>query len=231
MVVSEVVDKVRSRGYWDVAIRPETYQDERVPYAELDEIVRAAEVRMRGWPVPYFDPREQPLRGANWIGQDVDATVVAHYEAWRFHTSGQFNHLRAIDADWRHTSEISPTPASDEKVIQVWEVLFYLTEIFEFAARLALGPSGDETMVVDVGLHGLAGRGLIVGQRNRAEFFQPYRTNETSLQQGVTATRQELIAKPRELAVDMAIEFFVRFGWKPSRDQLAEHQRELTDRV
>lgn len=229
--MSELLDKIRSRGYWDVVIRPEAYEERRVAYSQLDEIIVAAGVRMRGWPVPFVEHREQPMRGGNWIGQDVDARAVGHYEAWRFYTSGQFNHLRAVGVDWRHSAEISPAPPRDEKVIEVWEILFYLTEVFELAARLALGPAGDKTMTIDVGLLGLGGRGLIVGQRSRAEFFQPYRTSQDGLRQRVTVSREDLVAKPREQAVGMAREFFVRFGWKPARDQLAEHQRELTDRA
>lgn len=229
--MSEVIDKIRSRGYWDVIIRPEVYKEGRVAYEQLDEIIVAAVVRMRGWPVPFFDHREQPIRGKNWIGQDIDARVVGHYEAWRFYTSGQFNHLRVVDIDWRDSAEISPGSPQNDKLIQVWEILFYVTEVFELAARLALGPVGDEAMTIEMGLHGLDGRGLIVGQPTRAEFFQPYRTSQNELAQRVTVSREELVAEPREYAVDMAHQFFVRFGWKPARDQLAEHQRELTDRV
>ena len=36
---SPVVDKIRSRAYWDVAIRPATFVANRVPYAQLDEII------------------------------------------------------------------------------------------------------------------------------------------------------------------------------------------------
>jgi hypothetical protein len=230
MVVSELIDKIRSRGYWDIAIRPESYKSDRVAYADLDDIIISSVVRMRGWPVPFVDHREPLLRGQSWVGQDVDALSVGHHEAWRFYTSGQFNHLRAVSADWRHESEISPGSPRNEKVIEVWEILFYLTEIFELAARLALSPAGNETMNVDVGLNGLQGRGLIVGQRNRAEFFQPYRTSEDDLRQRTLVSRQDLVAKPREHAVDMAHEFFSRFGWKPALDQLADHQRELTER-
>ena len=229
--MSKLLDKIRSRGYWEVVIRPEAYEEHRVAYGQLDEIIVAAVVRMRGWPVPFFEHREQPMRGKNWIGQDVDSQVVGHYEAWRFYTSGQFNHLRAVDADWRHSAEISPAPPRDEKVIEVWEILFYLTEVFELAARLALGPAGDKTMTIGVCLHGLDGRGLIVGQRHRAEFFHPYRTTQNDLRQRVTVSREDLVANPREYTVGMAHEFFVRFGWKPARDQLADHQRELTDRT
>ncbi len=227
--MSELIDKIRSAGYWDVVVRPDAYREDRVPYEQLDEIVEGAVVRMRGWPVPMVDPRRDLIRAENWIGQEIDAQVVANYEAWRFYTSGQFNHLRSVDADWRHEAQIAPAPQRDEKIIEVWEILFYLTEVFEFAARLALSPAGDETMTVVAGLHGLDQRGLIVGQQNRAEFFEPRRVQVDDLEQRVQVNRKEVVAQPRDLAVDMAREFFVRFGWKPARDQLIDHQRELTE--
>jgi hypothetical protein len=227
--MSELVDKVRSRGFWDVVVCPAVYETERVAYADLDDLLLSAVVSMRGWPVPYLDNREALIHGDTWIGQDIDASLVGHYEAWRFYTSGQFNHLRAVDADWRREAELMPTPTPPGKVIEVWEILFYLTEVFELAARLALSPAGDNEMTLRVGLHGLAGRGLIVGQPNRAEFFEPYKTGEDSLERNLTILRKDLVAEPRGLAVDMASEFFARFGWQPPRKQLLEHQRELTD--
>jgi len=89
--LSEITDEIRSKGHWDVAIRPEPFIEDRVDYADLDEIMVRAVVRLRGWPVPYIDHREEPLRGDDWIGHDIGAEGGAHYEAWRFFTSGQFN--------------------------------------------------------------------------------------------------------------------------------------------
>jgi hypothetical protein len=228
--VSETTDKIRSKGHWDVAIRPEPFRENRLDYEDLDEILAGAVVRLRGWPVPYIDHREQLLRGDNWIGQDVDAEIVAHYEAWRFFASGQFTHLRAISADWRTGPEGTPVPDGFDAVIEVWEILFYVTEVFEVAARLVLGPAGDDRMTVDVRLNGLQSRGLVVGQPGRLPFMEPYRTTSESIRQTVTLSRDELVADTRVQAVKIAREFFLRFGWKPPIDQLAEHQRELTER-
>lgn len=228
--MSEIADKIRSKGHWDVAIRPEPFTEHRVDYADLDEILVGAAVRLRGWPVPFIDHREEPLRAADWIGQDVDAQVVSHSEAWRFFTSGQFTHLRAVSADWRTGQEATPIPEGFDSVIEVWEILFYVTEVFELAARLALTPAGDEKMTVDVRLNGLQGRGLVVGDRQRAPFMVPYRTGVESLRQTVTVSRDELIAQARNQAVTTSHELFLRFGWKPSIEQLAEQQRELTER-
>ena len=228
--MTDLSGKVRSRGHWDVAIRPATFVADRVPYEQLDEVVPSVEVRMRGWPVPYVDYwRDAVLRGDDWVGQDIDATVVDHYEAWRFFTSGQFTHLRSISADWRTGSEALQVPEDFDALIEIWEILFYLTEVFELASRLSLSSAGDEQMVISASLRGLKNRGLIVGQRNRAEFMIPLRSHVESFSQEVELSREKLIADSRVTAVEMAREFFLRFGWKPPLDQLLDHQRELTE--
>lgn len=155
---------------------------------------------------------------------------VDHYEAWRFFTSGQFAHLRSVSADWRTGSEALRVPEGFKALIEVWEILFYLTELFEFAARLALSPGGDEQMVISASLHDLENRGLVVGQRNRAEFFAPQRSHVESFSHNVELPREKLIADSKVAAAEMAREFFLRFGWKPPLDQLLDHQRELTER-
>jgi len=231
--VSEVTDKIRSKGYWDAVIRPGNFDEERVNYEALEDTLESIVVSLRGWPVPYVDRRTAFLRGDDWIGQDIDAKRVSHYEAWRFFTSGQFNQIRAVSADWRtgsdwQTGSETRVPHGFTSVIEVWEILFYLTEVFEFATRLSLSPAGDEAMTVSVRLDGLGGRALVVDQPKRIPFDHPYGPPPPSLAFEATLSRQELAAKPREAAVEMARDFFLRFGWKPSREQLAEWQRELT---
>ena len=156
--------------------------------------------------------------------------MVSHYEAWRFFTSGQFSHLRSVSADWREGAEASHVPGSVDAVIEVWEILFYLTEAFELSARLALGPAGDDRMLISARLEGLENRGLVVGQANRSDFFQPYVSHVDAISQKVELSRGELVADGRTQAAAMARQFFVRFGWKPPLEQLLEHQRELTER-
>lgn len=118
-------------------------------------------------------------------------------------------------------------PEGFESAIEIWEILFYLTEVFELAARLALNPAGDDAMAISVRLEAGEGRALIVGQPNRVPFSTPYGPAPETIAREVNRPREELVAEPRTLAVDMAREFFLRFGWKPSREQLADHQREL----
>lgn len=133
-----------------------------------------------------------------------------------------------MSADWRTRSEATLVPQNCDSVIEVWEILFYLTEVFELAARLAIGPAGDNAMVITVALERLEGRCLVVGQSNRLEFFEEYRSQVPSLSREITLPRKKLVAEGRVAAVETAREFLLRFGWKPSLDQLLDHQRELT---
>lgn len=228
--MTALTDKVRSRGFWDIVIRPEDFVPERLQYECLYSVLEGVVVRFRGWPVPMIDRRYPFLQGDDWIGEDIDAHLVSHYEAWRFFTSGQFNHLRAVSADWREGREATHGFAGFTDVIEVWEILFYLTEIFELAARLALSNAGGDRMVVEAKLSGLKGRGLVVGEPNRMEFDIPHATSLPEISRAMTMDRHRLVANPRHEAVTMAHQFFVRFGWNPPIDQLKEHQRELTDR-
>lgn len=229
--MSDLLEKIRSQAHWIITIRPATFIAERVPYADLSEIIPAVEVRFRGWPVPLVNYyRHNVLHGDDWVGQDIDADVVSMYEAWRFFMSGQFAHLRSISADWRTASEATAVPIGGGSPIEVWEILFYLTEVFELAARLALGPAGDDVMVIEATLENIENHVLVVGQRGRLEFSTRYAANVPSLSREVELPRENLIADGRLAAAVMAREFFLRFGWKPSVDQLLDHQRELTER-
>lgn len=229
--MSDLTDKIRSRGHWIVAIRPETFVEDRVPYEELDEIIPTLAVRLRGWPVPYANYNQhERVRGQDWAGQEVDAVSVSMYEAWRFYRSGLFTHLRAVSADWRTGSEATRLAEGFSSLIEVWEILFYLTEIFELASRLALSRAGDEHMVISASLHGLQERGLVVGHPRRSPFVEPYKAHVPEITQEVTLPRERLIGEGTKEALEMSRQFFLRFGWKPSGELLTDFQRELTER-
>src|SRR5664279_6350814 len=44
----EVVTKIQSRGHWWVSIRPERYQQDRLPHVQLGSVLAGAVVRRRG---------------------------------------------------------------------------------------------------------------------------------------------------------------------------------------
>ena len=52
--MTELTDKIRSKGFWDVAILPQPYDPNRYQYDTLGAVLARATVRMRGWPVPFW---------------------------------------------------------------------------------------------------------------------------------------------------------------------------------
>ena len=227
--MSSVVEQIRSRGYWDIAIYPEPYEKDRVDYGELVGLLSRNVVSLRGWPVPFVDHQAQIDRREDWIGQDIDASIVDHYEAWRFFTSGQFSQLRTISADWS-SGRGGTTPANlDDPVIEVWEILFYLTEIYELAARLALGPAGDERMTIRVRLNNLLGRRLIMGVPRWLPLRNSPHSTMEYIERTQTLERDALVTTTRQLAAEMSRQFFVRFGWDAPLDTLGTLQAELRE--
>lgn len=44
------IERIRAKCHWDITIRPELFQSDRVSYEHLDDILNSAVVRLRGWP-------------------------------------------------------------------------------------------------------------------------------------------------------------------------------------
>jgi hypothetical protein len=227
--VSEISEHIKSRGYWEDTIRPFPRAEERVPCEDLEDLIVTRAVRLRGWPLPYVPSNEPILRGSNWIGADHSWDM--HKESWRFFQSGQFAQLLAFRQDWRDESEWHPASAEwhvGDK-IQVAEILFHLTELYEFAARLALTDAGGDEVVVDTVLHGLRERRLVVDDPGRAELRHRTATvDEIAVK--LELSREELIGNTRSLAVRKAREVYLRFGWNADEKLIADYQTSLLSR-
>lgn len=213
---------IRSRGHWLVTIRSEQFDPDRVPYVDLERILTAAVVRLRGWPVPYIE-YGAVLHGSDWIGGDGSKHSPGR-ESWRFYTSGHFAHLNVVGSDWGYGVAVPPGAAS---VIAVWEILFYVTEVVELATRLAVSAAGSDRMVVAMTLNGLEDRELVVGEPRRGEFNHPMRTSMPSHRVERSLDRSRLVSGPREQAADLARGFFSRFGWDAPVDLLLDYQQEV----
>ncbi len=148
-------------------------------------------------------------------------------ESMRFYQSGLFVDLSAFKEDWRDESELWPADRNWRwgSEIGVEEVVFRLTEIFEFVSRLSNSPAGDEIMHVEIKCAGLAGRKLAVGP-NRMPFLPPKETNAAEFSYSVEVTRPQLVS-PGDLALRPASEFFDLFAWDVPETIMRDIQREL----
>jgi hypothetical protein len=222
-----VLDKIRTRGYWRVVIRPTTFEEDHIPnHSDLLPVVERNSVRLRGWDYPHVDHRSVPLRGADWVGQEIDCQD--EIEVWRMSMSGQFVHFFTIWGDWRdHSTVWSAEPGwKPGRLIYYTPTIFSFVEIFEFACRLALSPAGAASMRVEVQLHGLNGRRLA-----STDIMIPlsgvYVTQMDDWNHRWEGSQPDLIARPRELAAEAARDFFARFGLDIGLETMARVQARI----
>ncbi|MFT4288781.1 hypothetical protein [Nocardioides sp.] len=208
---SAVQEFILSKGHFDVSIRPSTFDPTQVHSAAVESLVVNNAVRLRGWPMPFVDHQNPIVRHGDWVGQDIEARVVPHSEAWRACESGQFLHRRVFKVDLAATDgQLQADAQGATGAVVVWEVLFYLIEVAEFAARMAT-TMGTDSISIEVSLEGIAGRQLISGDWNR-ELHDDYLIHTDRLEASETCSTAELLANPRGVGVALAQTLFKRFG-------------------
>ncbi len=221
--MSELLNKIKTRGHWRVLIRPNRFVENRIPViSDLYRILEKTSVRLRGWDFPHLDPSAQPHVDANWVGQEFEWDM--YLEIWRFYQSGQFVHISGMPSDWRDQSGLSPVDQNwkPSAWLGIGDTLFTFQEVFELAARLALTAAGDEQMRVEVTASGLEGRALLVDSHRRLPMFREHRASIHELPYKIDIGQADLVADPREFALKAAVELFRRFNWEPSLQMLQE---------
>src|SRR5208337_3130253 len=72
-----VLERIRLRGHWRVALRPGSFQRDRIAdRSDLFRIVERNSVRLRGWDYPHIDYQNQPQIGVDRVG-GPDRTLAA----------------------------------------------------------------------------------------------------------------------------------------------------------
>lgn len=216
---------VTTRGFTDVAVRPSTYQADRLTAGQLDQFVAEHAVSMRGWPVPFIDQRQRIQRHGIWIAQDIPSSGMPHGEAWRMFTSGQFLHRRLLATDLRDANELKPTAPDTTGAVAVWDVLLYMVEVAEFGARVATA-LGLDSVTFDIALEGIAGRQLISGDFWR-ELHGPYIATADRFEASVTLEVAALLKDPRGVGVVLAQHLLQPFGLDLPDEVLFDWQDEV----
>jgi hypothetical protein len=212
-----VLEQIKSRGYWKVVIRPERFDRERIStLSKCEQLLEANEVRYRGWYFPHIF-RPDILRGIDYVG--LEATFMAINETWRFYQSGQFALFRGLQEDWVSGSEGRRQPSlgpESEKGLDILSALYQLSEVYEFAARLAQGGVFDKSVFIEVNL---------VHTLNRQLFFWPgtgrglrrhYVCRVSSLPREGVFEVVDLIARSREFSFEHFLWLMARFGFDAS---------------
>lgn len=228
-MTSPLHKKITTRGYWQVVIRPATLVEDRiVDYSQLFPLVEKNRVKLRGWDFPHIDYKAPVLKGPDWIGQEIEWQYMK--DEWRFFQSGQFVQIMGIPLDWRDALYLwQDTPEwKAGTLVGIGDTIGTLTEIFEFAARLALSEAGDEAMHIEFSMHHLKDRSLYMDSgRDRWPLLKAYKTSMDKYAKSFELERSQLVSDAKALASQAAIQFFKRFDFDIDSNDVESWQDEI----
>lgn len=227
--MSALLEKIRSRGYWKVVIRPITFMEKRVhEKSTLGHIVKSRSVSIKGWDFPHVDDFREFDTGADWIGHEIRWDHILEF--WRFYQSGQFVHYLGMVEDWRDDSVQPCSSGESRKKIElcVDSILTRFTEVFEFASRLSFTEVGDMGTHLEIALVNINNHVLTVP--DSPGYVQLLKTNTPEFTYRADLTSIELATDERDLALKAATQLFQCFEWNPSIGLLRDIQARILSR-
>jgi len=229
-----IITKIKSRGYWRVNFQPVVDILKIKNLGDCKDIVEKNAVELRGWDYPHFPQRRgddtgiEP--GENFYHGWVD--WEGNVEFWNLYQSGQFINYLALEEDWlredswQHKLAEKIEPGT---VISITgSVIYQLTEIFEFLSRLGRSGLYDEGVFVSISLNNTRGRKLWVSDPGRGRLSAVYDTGADKIEFSKQYTKDDIVTKSKELALEVILFIFDHFGWhKPSIDMVKSDQEKL----
>lgn len=203
----EILEKIKSKGYWKIQIHPSKYQQSRILQDQLKDIIEQCQVRQRGWHYPSIDRSNgKTFHGDNYLTSFVDWAEFV--EIWRFYTSGQFTQYYSLVED-----RIQYEPYSKGKNLGIILALYHITEFFIFAKNLSAKKIMGDSVYVRIELHGTNQRKLIVGDplRYLHDSYVSQYDNLTVFSGIIPVTK--LLADFAEIAMDVTTKTFNKFNW------------------
>ena len=221
--------------HWRVHFQPDHYIEDRISsLSRCVQLVEQCKVLLRGWDFPHLSrEQEEQEFGNNYLASWASFLGI---EYWRFYQSGQFLHLNAIEevvrSDWRKSLEqaaqfhLRGSQTDWEKVpgyLSIANVLYRITEIFEFAARLSEKGVYDGQLEIAIELRRVKGF-LLMTDVSRS-WHMRCASDSDDLRKSWTVAVPTLIADKSGLALRAAVWFFERFHWlNPPLESLRREQ-------
>lgn len=222
----DFISDIRSGPHWRLLIRPESYESQMIESRRrCRELVEAAKVRLGGWdfPVVSWSAADQGT-GNDYVDSWVEGWGK---EYWRFYQSGQFLYLSTIrehaDRHWRSEIEtrakqgihILPDSFNWDVVpgfVEIVNLVYRVTEYFEFAARLVQQGAYHERITIRIGLNSI-NRFVLATHDPRRFWPQYFASSVEKLENEWRVTPDVLINDSAEPARDAIVWFFEGFGW------------------
>lgn len=225
-----IASKIKSRAHWSILIRPGSFDQSRIATRnDLWTIMHDASVALRGWDFPFvsYEP-EQRDSGKDWVGAQIEFN--SHLESWRIYQSGQFAGLYAIWSEWAPNRQFIHLNPDVKIPFPLWDSIYRLVEIYEFASRLAVSPAGDDFMEVHIDIKGIKGAELVQDnfQKTPLRIYQYEYDDFQYPSSGVELlAKEELLAHHRLYAARAANSLFNEFGFMSTEDSIIKWQSEI----
>jgi hypothetical protein len=233
-VEAALLTDVRSRGHWEVVIRPQPFKQRVTDSKELLQIIEKSAVELGGWRFPFVPDREGELTNGQRLRDEDSIRQVHrwehHLEAWRFYRTGQFGVATSVGWDWRDQSGWWPVRDGEtwnaNSVIGIGHIVQMLLQIFLFASRIAESTAGDEKLDIEIVLAPTLGRELFSDFPLR--MLRPgYKADIDRIRLPMDVSRTELLASTDDLTASAATRVFGEFGFKPAPNILKEFVAEV----
>ena len=228
---------VLEHPHWRVNIRPLPYEPERIPsLSACFDLIQATKLSLRGWDYPHLSQRpNQRATGNHWIA--AWSNFMNHIEYWRLYQSAQFLHLfvvrEAVEPQWRAQLRDAAESHGSYRTDVDWDkvpgyfsllnFLYTVTEIFEFAARLAQRGVYSGELAVTVELKKVKGF-VLTPDLDRA-WSGVRAASEANIGRTWQLDSRELVSASSEAAVQASAWLFERLGWlEPAVEVLRRDQ-------
>ena len=198
----EIVGIIKNRGHWRVTIRPEKFSSERLPFERCREILEKTQVGYRGYHFPELN-RSELSNGQDYVQGILSAGIF--HQFWRFYQSGNFYFLCSCYEDYH-------TKTGGMNILDILAAVYTMTEIYEFASRLALQNVFDDTINISIKLGNMKSRKLAILEFGR-RLHQTYQLQINELERTEKCIATSLYGRTRDLAIEHLMWFIKRFGW------------------
>lgn len=189
------------------AVFPEAYEQDRLAYESLRQLVTSNTVRFRGWPFPYV---HRVVTGDRWVGE---SSFDIHPEVWAMHQSGQFVDAQPLPLGYGPDNDGFHDAGADGPFLPVWFPSMFILEAVVFAARLQRAVFAAEPLRVEVTLENAQGWELVVADPRRSGFHGSYRFGSDEWRRRLTLEPGLIEEDVKNLAAETSKDLLMRFGW------------------
>lgn len=205
----DILQIIKSRGFWRINFEPLVYQEKLAKLADCKDIVEKNSVPRR------TEDSTGIEAGSNFYQAWTDWCEFKEF--WRMYQSGQFLHYFGLREDW---SEIHHWGRATEKAAErkptlniIGELIYQVTEIYEFLSRLTRSGIYDEGVRVSIALNNMKDRKLVVVDPMRAPLLNTYKTSMEKIEISKQYSQEIILARSEELAFETILHILERFEW------------------